>query len=153
MLMLLFQGGGGNRKHADDLPYLQGKKQSGWLQRERRRARELREDAPRTGFMNPPGVRSLRDPNTCPEPPHSCCWPVPFTYFWIPIHETPTVASYITIRTKKPQTVRLSDSKPNVTTCTLWSAGKRKVPLKTCFFFQNETVKKKLWIKFHRQKI
>jgi hypothetical protein len=97
MLMLLFQGGGGNRKHADDLPYLQGKKQSGWLQRERRRARELREDAPRTGFMKPPGVRSLCDPNTCPEPPHSCCWLVPFTYFCISIPETPTVGPWLRI--------------------------------------------------------
>lgn len=63
----------------------------------------VREEAPRTGFMEPPGVRSLLDPNTCPEPPHSRCWFVPFTFFFLvsdtnnlqlPTAETPTVAPY-----------------------------------------------------------
>lgn len=102
-----------------------------WRDREYQIREPLRGEAPRTGFMKPPGVRSLLDPNTCPEPPHSCCWFVPFT-FSIRI---PTISSYqklkllpwlrITMRIKKLKLtkVRLSDSKPNITTCTLSSAG------------------------------
>ena len=42
---------------------------------------------PRTGLMKPPVVRSLLDHNTCPEPPHCCCWIVTFTFLMLPYQQ------------------------------------------------------------------
>ena len=57
---------------------------------------------PRTGLMKPPVVRSLLDHNTCPEPPHCCCWIVTFTSLMLPYQQSPAtdtwhrdIASYV----------------------------------------------------------